>query len=69
MYNGSVAEATQYANNPPPVVATPPTMTRARMKELLALAFEAVAWAEEKGLKRGEQCIFREMCERLWWAD
>lgn len=44
-------------------------IARKRIIELQALAIEAVEWAEAHGLKRGEQCMFREMCERLWWAD
>lgn len=44
-------------------------LTRKRIIELQKLAIEAVAWGEAHGLKRGEQCLFREMCERLWWAD
>jgi hypothetical protein len=53
-----------------PVAPTPtPKMARKRIIELQTLAVEAVAWAESKGLKRGEQCMFREMCERIWWAD
>lgn len=42
---------------------------RKRIIELQSLAVQAVEWADEHGLKRGEQCMFREMCERLWWAD
>lgn len=44
-------------------------ISRKRIIELQKLAIEAVAWGEAHGLKRGEQCLFREMCERLWWAD
>ena len=46
-----------------------PAVSRARLKELFALAYETVAWLESKGLKKGEQCEFREIAERLWWKD
>lgn len=44
-------------------------ISRARLKELFALAYETVQWLESKGLKKGEQCEFREIAERLWWKD
>jgi hypothetical protein len=56
-----------YAENP--VSSQENKISRKRIIELQALAIEAVGWAESHGLKRGEQCMFREMCERLWWAD
>lgn len=46
-----------------------PAVSRARLKELFALAYETVAWLESKGLQKGEQCEFREIAERLWWKD
>lgn len=52
-----------------PRIANEPTVNRARLKELFALAYETVAWLESKGLKKGEQCEFREIAERLWWKD
>jgi hypothetical protein len=52
-----------------PVAVQENKISRKRIIELQRLAVEAVAWAEAEGLKRGEQCMFREMCERLWWAD
>lgn len=39
--------------------ALPPTISRARLKQLFALAYETVEWLESKGLKKGEQCEFR----------
>ena len=47
----------------------PTTISRARLKELFALAYETVQWLESKGLQKGEQCEFREIAERLWWKD
>ncbi len=44
-------------------------ISRARLKELFALAYETVEWLEAKGLQKGEQCEFREIAERLWWKD
>lgn len=49
--------------------APKPAVSRARLKELFALAYETVQWLEAKGLKKGEQCEFREIAERLWWKD
>lgn len=51
------------------LAVTAQTVSRARLKELFALAYETVAWLEAKGLKKGEQCEFREIAERLWWKD
>jgi len=45
-----------------------PQITRERFVELVALASETVQWLEEKGLKQGEQCEFRQIAERLWFA-
>lgn len=45
------------------------TVSRARLKQLFALAYETVEWLESKGLQKGEQCEFREIAERLWWKD
>ena len=50
-------------------IAVPDQISRTRLKELFALAYETVEWLEAKGLKKGEQCEFREMAERLWWKD
>lgn len=47
----------------------PPRITRARLKELFALAYETVAFLESKGLKRGEQCEFRQIAENIWFKD
>lgn len=49
--------------------STPPEVNRKRLKELYALAFETVEWLEKKGLKRGEQCEFRAIAERIWFKD
>lgn len=46
--------------------AEPPT--RVRLKELFDLAYRTVEFLEANGLQKGEQCAFREICERLWWA-
>lgn len=45
------------------------TINRKRLRELFALAYETVEWLESKGLKKGEQCEFREIAERLWWKE
>lgn len=42
-------------------------ITRKRYLELTNLAYETVYWLESKGLKMGEQCVFREIGERLWF--
>lgn len=47
----------------------PAEVSRKRLKELYALAFETVEWLEKKGLKRGEQCEFRQIAERIWFKD
>lgn len=46
-----------------------PRVGRARLKELFALAYETVAFLESKGLKRGEQCEFRQIAENIWFKD
>lgn len=46
-----------------------PAVSRKRFRELIALAYETVEWLEKKGLKKGEQCEFREIAERLWWKE
>lgn len=43
-------------------------ITRKRYVELVKLAMETVAWLEEKGLKQGEQCVFRQIGETLWFS-
>ena len=48
------------------VPSAPLPPTRARLKELFELAYETVQWLEARGLKKGEQCEFREIAERLW---
>lgn len=67
---GQVAQAVPQLNRgidyPTPTVA--PVVTRERFVELVALASETVKWLEEKGLKQGEQCEFRQIAERLWFA-
>lgn len=52
-----------------PMVANQQAISRARLKQLFALAYETVEWLESKGLKKGEQCEFREIAERLWWKE
>jgi len=44
-------------------------ISRARLQELFVLAYETVEWLESKGLKKGEQCEFREIAERFWWRE
>lgn len=44
-----------------------PKITRQRYVELTELAIRTVEWLEEQGLIRGEQCVFREIAERLWF--
>lgn len=46
----------------------PKQITRTRLIELMKLGQETVAFLEEKGLQMGEQCMFREICERIWYA-
>lgn len=53
---------------PTPTIAAAPGITRERFVELVALASDTVKWLEEKGLKQGEQCEFRQIAERLWFA-
>ncbi len=43
-------------------------MSRQRLRELFALADETCTWLEDKGLKLGEQCAFREIAERIWFT-
>jgi len=51
------------------LAAPTPPVTRQRYVELVNLAKETVEWLESKGLKKGEQCEFRALAERLWWAQ
>lgn len=43
-------------------------INRRRLKELMALAHETVDWLESKGLKQGEQCVFRQIAENIWFS-
>lgn len=48
-------------------VGPPLVISRKRYIELAALAKETCEFLESKGLKKGEQCLFRQMAEELWW--
>jgi len=43
-------------------------INRTRLKELMALAHETVEWLESKGLQQGEQCVFRQIAENIWFS-
>lgn len=51
-----------------PRLSTSPEINRARLRELIDLAYETVAWLESKGLKYGEQCAFRQAAEQIWFT-
>lgn len=44
-------------------------ITRKRYLELTNLAYETVQFLESKGLKKGEQCVFRRIGEELWFTE
>ena len=41
---------------------------RARIRELFDIAIEVVDFIETKNVSKGEGCVFREICERLWYS-
>lgn len=47
----------------------PVRINRKRYMELAQLAHETCSYLESKGLKKGEQCVFRRIAEELWFAE
>jgi hypothetical protein len=51
------------------VLATPtpyPKFNRQRMVELVKIANDVLALAEDKGVKKEERCRFGQLCQSLW---
>lgn len=51
------------------LAATPVCINRKRYVELTLLAKQTCDWLEEKGLKRGEQCVFSRIAQDLWFSE